>query len=144
MRTTPRLAQDKKERRMDNWGHEQQETMQQGDEMERWRDLVKRDSEEMVSESHCSHMKQSIHWTCWVVVWHKPALEDDRDELDDFQIPKRLKIVPVKMYVQFLKSAASSGNRGMQTQLEQNSLTLEQKLNQENEKLMHPVMKDQP
>jgi len=78
------------------------------------------------------------------VVRHKPALEDDRDELDDVQIPKWLKIVPAKMYVQFLKSAASSGNRGMQTQLEQNSLTLEQKLNQENEKLMHPVMKDQP
>jgi hypothetical protein len=78
------------------------------------------------------------------VVRHKPALEDDLDELDDFQIPKRLKIVAVKMYVHFLKSAASSGNRGMQTQLEQNSLTLEQKMNQENEKLMNPEMKDQP
>ena len=61
MRITPMLAQDKKEMRMANWDHEQQETMQQVDEMERWRDLLKRDSEEMISESHCSHRKQSSY-----------------------------------------------------------------------------------
>jgi len=41
------------------------------------------------------------------MVLRKPALEDDLDELDDLQIPKRLKIVEVKMYVHFLAAAAS-------------------------------------
>jgi hypothetical protein len=39
-------------------------------------------------------------------------LEDDLDVLDDFQILKRRKIVEMKMYVHFQKSAAGFGNWG--------------------------------
>ena len=50
------LSQDKKEMRMDDQDHEEQEMMHQVDEMEKWRDLLKRDSAEMVAESPYSHM----------------------------------------------------------------------------------------
>ena len=79
---------------------------------------------------------------------HTPAVEndldelDELDELDDLQIPKRRKIVELKMYVHFLKSAAGFGNWG--TTLVQNSSTLEQMLNQESQTRMDPVMKKRP
>jgi hypothetical protein len=73
-----------------------------------------------------------------VVVLHKPALEDDLDEPDDFQILKRLKIVEMKMYVHFQKSAAGFGNRG--TRLVQKSSTLKQMMNQESQTRMNPDM----
>ena len=55
------LAQDRKEMRIDDQVLEEQERIHQVDEMERLRNLLKRDSEEMVSESHCSHRKQCSH-----------------------------------------------------------------------------------
>jgi hypothetical protein len=69
------------------------------------------------------------------VVLHKPALMDDLDELDYFQILKRLKIVEMKMYVHYQKSAAGFVNRG-------NSSTLGQMLNQESQTRRNPDMKE--
>jgi hypothetical protein len=49
------------------------------------------------------------------VVLHKPAVENEPDELDeiaDLQIPKRRKIVDLEMYVHCPKSAAGFGNWG--------------------------------
>jgi len=43
------------------------------------------------------------------MVLRKPALEDDLDELDDLQIPKRLKIVAVKCTYIFLKQQRVGG-----------------------------------
>jgi hypothetical protein len=79
------------------------------------------------------------------VVLHTPAVENELDELDelgDLQIPKRRKIVELKMYVHFRKSAASFGNLG--TTLVQNSSTLEQMLNQDSQTWMDPDMTKRP
>jgi len=49
------LSQDEKQMMMDDQDHEEQEMMHQVVEMERWRNLLKRDSAEMVAESPYSH-----------------------------------------------------------------------------------------
>ena len=56
MKTTPLLSQNEEQMMKLPQGHEEQEMMHQVDEMERWRDLLKRDSAEMVAESPYSHM----------------------------------------------------------------------------------------
>jgi hypothetical protein len=58
------------------------------------------------------------------------------------QIPKRLKIVEVKMYVHFFEAAASWGNRGMT--FVHKSSTLEQTMKQDGQALMNPELKNDP
>lgn len=55
------LSQDRKEKRTNDQVQEEHERIQQMDEMERLRDLLKKDSKGMVLESHCSHRRYCSH-----------------------------------------------------------------------------------
>ena len=65
----------------------------------------------------------------------------DLDKFDSLYL-KRRKIVGLKSYVHFQKSAASLGNQGMS--FVQKALTLEQTMKQDDQALMKPEMKDDP
>ena len=55
------LSQDRKEKRTNDQVQEEHERIHQADEMERRRDLLKKDSEGMVLEAHCSHRRCYSH-----------------------------------------------------------------------------------
>ncbi len=55
------LSQDRKEKRTNDQVQEEHERIQQMDEMERLRDLLKKDSKGMVLESHFCHRRYCSH-----------------------------------------------------------------------------------
>jgi len=55
------LSQDRKEKRTNDQVQEAHERIHQADEMERLRDLLKKDSEGKVLESHCSQRRCYSH-----------------------------------------------------------------------------------